>query len=102
MDQGKKQSSSEVDLVYPCQDKVIPIEVKSGATGTLKSLHQFMDRTDHPYAIRVYGGEYKVENSTTIAGTPFLLMNLPYYLGTQLPKYVEYFVSNYSLSEKEE
>lgn len=97
----KKQSSSEVDLVYPYQDKVIPIEIKSGATGTLKSLHQFMDRTDHPYAIRIYGGEYKVENSTTIAGTPFLLMNLPYYLGTQLPNYIEYFISSYSLSRKE-
>ena len=93
----KKQSSSEVDLVYPFGDKIIPIEIKSGATGTLKSLHQFMDRTDHPYAIRIYAGEFKVQNSTTIDGTPFLLMNLPYYLGTQLPKYIEYFMSNYSL-----
>ena len=93
----KKQSSSEVDLVYPYRDKVIPIEIKSGATGTLKSLHQFMDRTDHPYAIRMYAGEFKIENSTTTEGTPFLLMNLPYYLGTQLPKYIEYFISNYSI-----
>lgn len=93
----KSQSSSEVDLVYPFGDKVIPIEIKSGATGTLKSLHQFMDRTNHPYAVRMYAGEFKVQNSTTIEGTPFLLMNLPYYLGTQLPKYVEYFVSNYCL-----
>ncbi len=93
----KKQSSSEVDLVYPYGDKVIPIEIKSGATGTLKSLHQFMDKAAHPYAIRIYAGEFKIENSTTIEGTPFLLMNLPYYLGTQLPKYIEYFVSSYSL-----
>lgn len=93
----KRQSSSEVDLVYPYGDKIIPIEIKSGATGTLKSLHQFMERTNHPYAIRFYAGEFKVENSTTIGGIQFLLMNLPYYLGTQLPKYVEYFVGNYSL-----
>lgn len=93
----KKQSSSEVDLVYPFGDKIIPIEIKSGATGTLKSLHQFMDRTDHPYAIRMYAGEFKVQNSTTIDGTSFLLMNLPYYLGTQLPRYIEYFVNNYAL-----
>lgn len=93
----KKQSSSEVDLVYPYRDKVIPIEIKSGATGTLKSLHQFMDRTDHPYAIRMYAEEFKIENSTTTEGTPFLLMNLPYYLGTQLPKYIETFISNYSI-----
>lgn len=93
----KSQSSSEVDLVYTYGDKVIPIEIKSGATGTLKSLHQFMDRTDHPYAVRMYGGEFKIENSNTNKGTPFLLMNLPYYLGTQLPKYIDYFVKNYAL-----
>lgn len=93
----KKQSSSEVDLVYPYADKVIPIEIKSGATGTLKSLHQFMDRANHPYAIRIYAGEFKIHESTTTDGTRFLLMNLPYYLGTQLPKYIEYFVSDYAL-----
>lgn len=93
----KKQATSEVDLVYPYANKVIPIEIKSGATGTLKSLHQFMDRANHPYAIRMYAGEFKIHESTTTDGTPFILMNLPYYLGTQLPKYIEYFVSNYSL-----
>ncbi len=93
----KKQSSSEVDLVHPYGDKIIPIEIKSGATGTLKSLHQFMDRVNHPYAIRIYAGEFKIQESTTTDGTHFILMNLPYYLGTQLPKYIEYFVNNYSL-----
>ncbi len=95
----KKQSSSEVDLVYSHGDKMIPIEIKSGATGTLKSLHQFVDRTDHPYAVRVYAGAFKVEKLNTIEGTPFLLMNLPYYLGTQLPQYIEYFLDNHSLEQ---
>ena len=93
----KRQSSSEVDLVYPYRDKVIPVEIKSGATGTLKSLHQFMEITDHPYALRIYAGAFKVERLTTPTGMPFLLMNLPYYLGTQLPKYIAYFVENYSV-----
>ena len=93
----KSQSSSEVDLVYPYGDKIIPIEIKSGATGTLKSLHQFMDRTNHPYAIRIYAGEFKIEETITTEGTSFLLMNLPYYLGTQLPKYLEYFLKNFTL-----
>ena len=93
----KRQSSSEVDLVYPYRDKVIPIKIKSGATGTLKSLHQFMEITDHPYALRIYAGEFKVEHLTTAAGTPFLLMNLPYYLGTRLPEYIAYFAENYSI-----
>src|SRR5690606_29269074 len=93
----KKQSSSEVDMVYPYGDKVIPIEIKSGATGTLRSLHLFMDKTTHPYAIRMYAGEFKIENLTALGGTPFLLMNLRYYLGTQLPVYIDYFVNNYKL-----
>ena len=62
-----------VDLAYPVGDKIIPIEVKSNATGTLKSFHQ----SNHPYAIRMYTGEFKIENLSTIEGTPFLLMNLP-------------------------
>lgn len=94
----KKQASSEVDLVYPYGDKIIPIEIKSGATGTLRSLHQFMDRSDHPYAIRVYAGKFKIDRAVTIQGTSYLLMNLPYYLGTQLPLYIDYFVTNYSLT----
>lgn len=93
----KKQASSEVDLVYQFGDKVIPIEIKSGATGTLKSLHQFIDRVGHPYAIRMYAGEFQIQNSVTPNGTAFILMNLPYYLGTQLPRYIDYFVHNYGL-----
>lgn len=93
----KLQSSSEVDIVYPYGDKVIPIEVKSGATGTLRSLHFFMDGVDHPYAIRMYAGEFKIENLKTLEGKPFLLMNLPYFLGTQLPVYIDYFVNNSKL-----
>ena len=93
----KRQASSEVDLVYPYRDRVIPVEIKSGATGTLKSLHQFMEMTNHPYALRIYAGAFKVESLTTATGTPFLLMNLPYYLGTQLPEYIAYFVENYSV-----
>ena len=56
----KKQSSSEVDLVYTFQDKVVPIEIKSGKEGTLRSLHQFIDRSVHPYAVRIYAGEFTV------------------------------------------
>lgn len=94
----KNQSSTEVDLIYTVMDKIIPIEIKSGATGTLKSLHQFMDGTNHPYAVRIYAGEFKIENSTTAKGTPYLLMNLPYYVGTQLPKYIVHFINNYALT----
>jgi len=93
----KNQASSEVDLVFAHKSMVIPIEIKSGKVGTLKSLHQYIDSVDHNYAIRIYGGEYLVEQTKTPKGKPYFLMNLPYYLGTKIPDYVEYLVSNYKL-----
>jgi len=93
----KSQSSAEVDLVLTFKDKIIPIEIKSGSVGTLKSLHQFMDRANHPYAIRLYAGEFSVQKTITREKKPFLLMNLPYYLGTKIYEYMDFFVSNYQL-----
>jgi hypothetical protein len=43
----KKQSSAEVDFLYPYNGKLIPIEVKSGSIGKPRSLHQFMDQAPH-------------------------------------------------------
>ena len=90
----KTQSHAEVDLVVQHDDKVIPIEVKSGATGSLKSLHQFIERCDHPYAVRMYAGDLSInEHVTPTTRKSYYLMNLPYYLGTKLPEYLDYFLS---------
>lgn len=91
----KKQSSSEVDLVYQHKDKVIPIEIKSGSDGTLKSLHQFIEHAHHQYAVRMYSGEFSISKTKTPSGVPYLLMNMPYYLGTKIPEYISHFVNNY-------
>jgi predicted AAA+ superfamily ATPase len=93
----KTQSSSEVDLVYTYKDKIIPIEIKSGSQGTLKSLHQFVEQASHPYAVRMYGGNFKIDNARTPGGKSYLLMNMPYYLGTRIPEYIDFFVNNYQL-----
>lgn len=92
----KKQASSELDLVFTYRDKLIPIEIKSGSSGSLKSLHQFIEQTNHPYAVRIYAGKFRIEKNITPKGTPYILMNLPYYLGTKIPEYIQYFVENYS------
>jgi hypothetical protein len=94
----KSQASSEVDLVYTYNDMIIPIEIKSGPTGSLKSLHQFMDRAPHSYAVRMYAGKFKIETAVTDTGTKFLLMNLPYYLGSMLPTYIRIFTDSAKLS----
>ena len=97
----KASSNAEVDLVYQHGKYVLPIEVKSGAQGRLRSLHQFVDRAPHPYAIRFLKNEFSVERHNTIAGTPYFLMNLPYFLMGRIADYAEYLVSNYSLEEEE-
>lgn len=90
----KKQSQAEVDLVIPHQGMLIPVEVKSGPTGSLRSLHQFMNQSPHPYAIRVYAGEFRIEHHNTPEGTSYILMNLPYYLGTKIHEYIAYFINS--------
>jgi uncharacterized protein len=75
----KNESDAEVDYVLPWHGKLIPIEVKSGSVGKLRSLHQFMDRTPHDIAVRIWQGEYLVQKARTIAGKEFTLLNLPFY-----------------------
>lgn len=93
----KNQSSAEVDLLVQHGPFTIPIEIKSGKEGKLKSLHQFVQASPHPYAVRMYAGPFSVEQHTTREGKKYLLMNLPYYLGTQLHEYLTYFTENYSV-----
>lgn len=90
----KRQSQAEVDLVIAYEGLVVPVEIKSGETGSLKSLHQFVDACPHTYAVRMYGGLFKVEKTKTPTGKPYWLMNLPYYLGTQLLEYISWFTKN--------
>lgn len=89
----KSQSTSEVDLVVQFKDKVIPVEIKTGNVGKLRSLHQFMERTNHDFAVRIFGGEFSIQKVVTPGNKEFTLLNLPYYLGTKLFNYLEHFVS---------
>ncbi len=87
-----KQSNAQVDFVLPHGNKIIPIKVKSGATGRLRSLHQFINQTDHNYAVRLYAGNLKVETATTITGKEYHLLNLPYFLAGKMTMYLDWFV----------
>lgn len=86
----KATSTAEVDYVIDYNGKLIPIEVKSGKEGKLKSLHLFMDESLGKIAIRFYAGELSVTKPLTPKGKKYTLLNLPYYLVTQLSKYLEW------------
>jgi len=91
----KKQSSAEVDLVYYYNGMVIPIEIKSGKIGKLRSLHLFMDECPHHYAVRLYAGNFAVNRVESSLSKPFYLLNIPYFLGTKIPEYIKWFTEHY-------
>ncbi len=89
----KPQSQAEVDYVVPFQQYLIPVEVKSGTTGRLKSLLQYMELANHSYAVRFYAGEMHLDALQTPSGKPFQLLNLPYYLVGELDHYLHFLIS---------
>jgi uncharacterized protein len=89
----KNESSAEIDYLYIDGEKIIPIEVKAGATGKLKSLHIFMDTASHNMAVRVYGGKLEITTCKTISNKTYFLLNLPYYLIAELQNYLTWFES---------
>jgi predicted AAA+ superfamily ATPase len=88
----KKESTAEVDYLFPYNGLIIPIEVKSGLAGSLKSLHSFMDLAPHHWAIRFYAGALNITDAITQNGKQYQILNLPYYLGSQIEKYIAWFV----------
>ncbi|MEI7526843.1 MAG: AAA family ATPase [Mariniphaga sp.] len=82
---NKRGSTAEVDFITVSDGKIIPIEVKSGHNAHLKSIHQFMNDTNHDIAIRIWSGNYSVDKVKTINGKEFRLINLPFYQISALP-----------------
>lgn len=87
----KNNSNAEVDFLLPTSYGMIPIEVKSGATGHLKSLLLYVEESKIPLAIRLYAGEYRREELETPNGQKFTLLNLPYCFAGKLQEYVAAF-----------
>jgi predicted AAA+ superfamily ATPase len=89
----KKQSNAEVDILLSHKNYAIPVEVKSGPSGALRSLHQFVNESEHPYAVRLYAGGFAISESRTPDGKPFKLLSLPYFLAGRLHDYLGLFIN---------
>lgn len=86
-------SSAEVDYVIIYKGRMIPVEVKSGKTGTLKSLMLFMDEAPHNFAVRIYDGVTCLEQHKTPSGKAFQLLNLNLGLTTRLIDYLDQYLN---------
>jgi predicted AAA+ superfamily ATPase len=83
----------ELDYVIQHGSRVIPVEVKSGPAGSMKSLHQFMAEKRLNFAVRFNINQPSVENIKvkTTLGKPvsYLLLSLPVYLTERLDELIE-------------
>ena len=98
----KPTAVAEVDYLYQYDSKLIPVEVKSGAEGTLKSLHQFMNLASHKMAIRFYAGNVSISEIKTPGEKLYYLLNLPYFLVSQIDGYLKWFEEEIEKRENEQ
>lgn len=94
--EGKKENA-EVDFVIACGNEIIPVEIKSGTSGQLKSLQQFIYRKNLKRAVKFDLNEpsrFKVEHDVVRMGgaskIKFELMSLPLYMVGQLPRLLQH------------
>ena len=73
----KKDSAAEVDYILPLGPYIIPLEVKAGAAGKLRSIHVFLKEKKSPFGIRIC-------SSTPKKSHP--IITLPFYLISQLQR----------------
>ena len=88
----KKNSSAEVDYVISEGSLIVPVEVKSGKSGTLKSLHLFLREKHRSLSIRFNSDiPSLLESQTALAGghnVPYRLLSLPLYMVGQLRRLI--------------
>ena len=91
-------SNAEVDFVIGIGDQVVPVEVKAGKTGTLKSLHVFLREKRRRFGLRFNMDRPSLlEAQTSVATGPqtqFQLLSLPLYLVGQTSRLCETVLRN--------
>ena len=63
---------AEVDFVTTIESKIVPIEVKAGSTGSLRSLHSFMEQKKIALGVRL--SEHNISLDGHILSVPFYVM----------------------------
>lgn len=71
----KKPSNAEIDFVKTIDSKIIPIEVKAGSSGKLRSLHSFLEIKKLPLGVRISENNLSMNNN---------ILSIPLYLTSQL------------------
>ena len=91
-----KSTNAELDYVISRGDWIVPIEVKSGKSGALKSLQQFMYQKKFPLAVRfdlnLPGTQEVIHTLITAEGgaeVKFTLISLPLYAVGEVARIID-------------
>jgi uncharacterized protein len=78
----------EIDYIIQNRNCVVPVEIKSGTAGSMKSLHQFMADKNLDLAVRFNANLPSIEkiNVKTTQGDPisYILLSIPLYLAQRI------------------
>lgn len=88
----KAQANAEVDCLLRTRNGIVPLEAKAGASGKLRSLHQYMARSKSSLAVRLYAGEYSWHD-VSHEGVSYRLINVPYYTIGTIEEHIECAIS---------
>ena len=90
-----RANNAEVDYVLELGGEIVPVEVKAGRAGALKSLHQFAAEKRPPLAVRFDASPPNLQDVDTevVSGgksrrVRYRLLSLPLYLVERLPELV--------------
>jgi len=87
-----KHSTAEVDYLVPWDQHVLPVEVKSGHKGHMKSLQQFLLKKNANRALRFSSGPLLLKDYEYGGGTHcYRFLNVPHYLVGQWSRLAEAF-----------
>lgn len=85
--------AGEIDFVLQCDTRIVPVELKAGAAGAMKSLHQFMLDKRLSVAVRLDANPPSVQPmdlATTLGQqVRYTLLNLPHHLAWRLGELVD-------------
>ncbi|MBI5488088.1 MAG: ATP-binding protein [Deltaproteobacteria bacterium] len=88
----KANAAAEVDYLVAEGAHVVPVEVKAGKTGTLKSLHLFLREKRRSLGVRLNSGPPSLLRAETALAdgkkVPFRLLSLPLYMVGQVRRLI--------------
>jgi len=92
-----RSAAAEIDYLMTAGQQVVPVEIKAGTTGSLRSLHQFLHDKRCEFGLRfnadvpsLLSDSKKLSNGTAV---DYQLLSLPIYMAGQARRLVSEFLT---------